>query len=46
MKNKTTIFEEKYGVNIDDFDTTTDVDKFIESKTGRKLECSTSHKHL
>jgi len=34
---KTLIFEEKYGVNIEDFSTTTEVDEFIEKKLGRKL---------
>ena len=35
---KTLIFEEKYGVDIKDFDTTGDVDKFMEKKLGRKLK--------
>lgn len=35
---KTVIFEEKYGVNIDDFSTTEDIDKVIEKQKGRKLE--------
>ena len=35
---KTVIFEKKYGVNIDDFSTTEDIDKVIEKQKGRKLE--------
>ncbi len=35
--SKTVIFEEKYGVNIEDFSTTEDIEKFIENKTNRKL---------
>ena len=35
---KTVIFEEKYGVNIDDFSTTEGIDKVIEKQKGRKLE--------
>ena len=34
---KTIIFEKKYNVNIADFETTEDVDHFIEKKEGRKL---------
>ncbi len=36
--SKTVIFEEKYGVNIDQFSTTEDIEKFIEHKTDRKLQ--------
>ena len=36
--SKTVIFEEKYGVNIDQFSTTEDIEKFIEHKTHRKLQ--------
>jgi len=36
--SKTVIFEEKYGVNIKDFSTTADVERFIENKTNRKLQ--------
>ena len=35
--SKTVIFEDKYGVNIDDFSTTEDIDKVIEKQKGRKL---------
>ena len=38
MKTKTVIFEEKYGVNIDNFSTTEDIDKVIEKEMGRKLK--------
>ena len=34
---KTVIFEEKYGVDIEKFSTTSDVEKFIENKMGREL---------
>jgi hypothetical protein len=36
-KNKTIFFEEKYGVNIKDFATTREVDKFLENKLKRRL---------
>jgi hypothetical protein len=36
-KNKTLSFEEKYGVDIKDFATTYDVDKFLENKLKRRL---------
>ena len=35
---KTVIFEEKYGVNINDFSTTEEIDEVIEKQKGRKLE--------
>ena len=35
---KTVIFEEKYGVDIEKFSTTSDVEKFIEAKIGRELQ--------
>ncbi len=35
---KTIFFEDKYDVNIKDFDTTEEIDKFIEKKTGKKLK--------
>lgn len=35
---KTVIFEEKYGVDIGKFSTTSDVEKFIEDKIGRELK--------
>jgi hypothetical protein len=34
---KTVIFEERYGVNINDFSTTKEIDDVIEKKIGRKL---------
>jgi len=36
-KNKTFFFEEKYGVDIKDFESTYDVDKFLENKLKRRL---------
>ncbi len=36
--SKTVIFEEKYGVDIEKFSTTTDVEEFIENKIGRELQ--------
>ena len=35
---KTAIFEQKYGVDIKDFSTTTEINDFIEKKEGKKLE--------
>lgn len=35
---KTAIFEKKYNVNIDDFATTEEIDRFIERKICRKLK--------
>jgi len=35
---KTVIFEEKYGVDIGKFSTTSDVEKFVEDKIGRELQ--------
>ncbi|MEA1895646.1 MAG: hypothetical protein U9N36_10700 [Euryarchaeota archaeon] len=35
---KTVIFEEKYGVAIEKFSTTSDIVKFIEDKIGRELQ--------
>jgi hypothetical protein len=37
-KNKTLFFEDYYDTSIDEFDTTEEVDQFIESKTGKKLK--------
>ncbi len=37
-RSKTVIFEEKYGVGIEKFSTTSDVEKFIEDKIGRELQ--------
>ncbi len=34
---KTLFFEKKYNTNIKDFQTTEDVDNFLERKLGRKL---------
>lgn len=36
--SKTVIFEEKYGVNVDDFSTTEEIDEVIEKQKGRKLK--------
>jgi len=38
MEHKTIIFEEKYGVSIDDFEDAVAIDKFIEKRIGRPLE--------
>lgn len=35
---KTIFFESKFGVNIKDFHTTEEIDKFIEDKLGIKLQ--------
>jgi hypothetical protein len=35
---KTLYFEKKFGVNIDDFHATTEIDEFIESRIGKKLK--------
>ncbi len=35
---KTVLFEEKYNVDICEFSTTEEVDKFIEKREGKKLE--------
>ncbi len=43
--SKTVIFEEKYGVGIEQFSTTSDVEKFIEDKIGRKLQVVESDDH-
>lgn len=37
-RTKTVIFEEKYGVNIEKFSTTEDVEKFMENEIGRELK--------
>lgn len=37
VMSKTVIFEEKYGVDIEDFSTTEDIESFIENKIDRKL---------
>ena len=42
---KTVIFEEKYGVSINDFSTTEEVDKLIENKIGRKLKVVKIYNH-
>ena len=42
---KTVIFEEKYGVNIEDFSTTIDIEKFMEDITGRKLHVTKPEDH-
>lgn len=38
MKKKTIFFEERFGAPIDEFSTTSEVDEFVERKTGRKLK--------
>lgn len=43
--SKTVIFEEKYGVGIEKFSTTSDVEKFIEDKIGRELQVVESGDH-
>ena len=35
--SKTVIFEEKYGVNVDDFSTTEEIDEVIEKQKGKKI---------
>jgi hypothetical protein len=35
---KTLVFEEKYKINIEDFPSTKEIDKFIEKKAGKKLK--------
>ncbi|MEA1870071.1 MAG: hypothetical protein U9N09_08025 [Euryarchaeota archaeon] len=42
---KTVIFEKKYGVDIEDFSTTTDVEKFIENITSKKLQVANPEDH-
>ena len=36
--SKTIFFEDKYGVDINDFKSTIDIDNFMEKKLGRKLQ--------
>ena len=36
QEHKTVIFEEKYGVDIRNYSTTTEVDRYIESQIGRE----------
>jgi hypothetical protein len=38
MKRPTLFFEERYGVSIEDFDTVSDINDFIEKREGIKLE--------
>jgi len=45
-KNKTVIFEDKYGVDISSIYTTEEVDEVIENKTGRKLRVIDLHGNL
>lgn len=45
-KNKTAIFEDKYGVDITSIYTTEEVDKIIENRTGRKLGVIDLHGNL
>jgi len=42
---KTVIFEERYGVNVNDFSSTDEIDKVIEKKIGRKLQIITLDDH-
>lgn len=35
---KTVIFEGRYGIKVDDFSTTEEIDKVIEEKQGKKLK--------
>ena len=37
-RSKTIFFEDKYGVDINDFKSTIDIDNFMEKKLGRKLQ--------
>ena len=45
-KNKTAIFEDKYGVDISSIYTTEEVDKVIENGIGRKLRVIDLHGNL
>lgn len=38
MSSKTVFFEDKWGEKISKFASTKDVDKFVEKRSGRKLE--------
>lgn len=38
MKKKTIFFEEKFNVDINDFKSTTEINKFIEKRLKRKLK--------
>jgi len=35
--SKTVIFERRYGVNVNDFSTTEEIDEVVEKRIGRKL---------
>lgn len=41
MKQPTLFFEERYNVSIEDFDTTTQIDEFIENREGVDLKNKT-----
>jgi hypothetical protein len=45
-KNKTIFFEKKYGVHIDDFKTTEEIDDFLEKKLKRKLKIKDIHMRI
>ena len=38
MKQKTILFEKEYGVDINNINSTEEIDKIIENKIGRKLQ--------
>jgi hypothetical protein len=46
MKTKTLFFENYFNVNIDDFNTTTEINEFIERQTGKKLKVSKFNSNL
>lgn len=46
-KARTIIFEDKYGVNIDDFSTTEEIDDFVAEKLGKKsLDVEFIHRNI
>lgn len=46
-KARTIIFEDKYGVNIDDFSTTEEIDDFVAEKLGKKsLDVEFIHQNI
>lgn len=47
VKARTIIFEDKYGVNIDDFSTTEEIDDFVAKKLGKKsLDVEFIHRNI
>jgi hypothetical protein len=46
IETKTVYFEKKYGVNIDQFKSTEEVDKFLAIKIGKALEAKDVHNGL